>query len=83
MEKNEMAELFKYCSPQSIMIITWYNKLKELYCPFNVQVANDIGDLKKGELVKVEAVKLSSSGITVFIIAKKAYYYYHFRILLH
>lgn len=82
MDRKELAELFKYCSPNSILIVTYYNKLMELHCPFTVSVLADIGDLKKGNRVKVALVKLSSNGKTVYIINEKAYYYYHFNILL-
>ncbi len=83
MKNEELAELFKYCSPRSIMVVTWYGKLKTLYCPITVKVKNDVGNLSSGNMVKVDAVKLSDTGITVFMINEKAYYYYHFDILTH
>ncbi|WP_146892616.1 hypothetical protein [Gelidibacter salicanalis] len=83
MKNEELAELFKYCSPRSIMVITWYGKLKTLYCPITVKVKNDVGNLSIGNLVKVDAIKLSDTSVTVFIINNKAYYYYHFDILTH
>lgn len=82
MNKEEIAEIFKYCSPNSLVVVTYYNKLKELYCPFPVKVKADIGELKRGIIVKVEAVKLSTNGKTVFIVDGKAYYYFHFDILI-
>ena len=83
MNKKEIAEIFKYCSPNSLLVVTYYNRLKELFCPFLVKVKLNVGKLKKGEIVKVEAVKLSTNGKTVFIIREKAYYYYHFEILIN
>ncbi|MFD2536068.1 hypothetical protein [Gelatiniphilus marinus] len=83
MKNEELAELFKYCSPKSILVITWYGKLKTLHCPITVKIAHDIGELTKGDYAKVTEVKLSSSGNTVFIINKRAYYYYYFDILTH
>lgn len=82
MNKNEIAEIFKYCSPNSLLVVTYYNRLKELFCPFPVLVKQDVGDLKGGKYVKVELVKLSTNGKTVFIIKGKAYYYYHFDIII-
>jgi len=82
MEQNELIELFKYYTPHSILIITWYCKLKFLYCPFYVRVKKNIGILKKDEIKKVSLVKLSSSGKTIFIIENQAYFYNHFDILL-
>ncbi|WP_308991625.1 hypothetical protein QLS71_006305 [Mariniflexile litorale] len=83
MNNEELAELFKYCSPKSILVVTWYGKLKTLYCPIKVKVNQDIGELSKGNYAKITEVKLSNSGKTVFIINKKAYYYYYFEILTH
>jgi len=82
MNKNEVAELFKYCSPNSILVLSWRNRLIELHCPFAVRVKANIGDLKKGQKKYVEKVKLSSSGVSVFMVKGKAYYYHHFDILL-
>lgn len=84
MDEKELAELFKYCSPKSIMVVTWHgSKLKTLYCPFTVKVKDSVGNLLKGEYAIVSTVKLSSTGKTVFIIDGKAYYYYYFDILTH
>lgn len=65
------------------MVITWYGKLKTLYCPITIKVREEVGNLSEGEYAKVSEVKLSSSGKTVFIIENKAYYYWYFDILTH
>tara|TARA_Y100000815_G_C13179821_1_gene438884 strand:- start:300 stop:557 length:258 start_codon:yes stop_codon:yes gene_type:complete len=83
MKTEEIADLFKFCSPNSILVMTWYNKLKELYCPFSVQAKTNIGSISQKEIKVVDAVKLSGNGVTVYVIDKQAYYYYHFDILLH
>lgn len=82
MNSQQWGELLKYSSPNSILIITWNNELRELICPFTVNVKYNIGDLKIHSKVKVSNVKISTSMITVYIIQNKPYYYYHFRILL-
>jgi hypothetical protein len=83
MSKEKWAELFQYCSPHSILVVTWYGRSKELYCPITVKVKTDVGNLKKGNYEKVESVVLSNSGVTVFEI-KGAYYFYHyFDIMTH
>lgn len=64
------------------MVVTWYNKLKEIYCPFPVVVKAKVGNLAMGQKAKVSSVKLSSNGVTVFIINNQAYYYNYFDILL-
>ena len=82
MTKNELAELLKYSSPLEIYVITSNNILKRLFCPFEVQVAQDIGTLKKGQIVYVDEIKVTIELKTVFIIDTKAYYYYHFEIVI-
>ena len=82
MTKKELAELLKYSSPLEIYVITWNNILKRLFCPFEVQVVQDIGTLKKGQFVFVDEIKVTIELKTVFIIDTKAYYYYHFEIVI-
>ena len=82
MTKKELAELLKYSSPREIYVITWKNTLIKLFCPFEVQVLQDIGTLKKGQFVFVDEIKVTIELKTVFIIDTKAYYYYHFEILV-
>lgn len=82
MTKKELAELLKYSSPREIYVITWNNILKRLFCPFEVQVLQDIGTLKTGQFVFVDEIKVTIELKTVFIIDTKAYYYYHFEIVI-
>ena len=82
MTKKELAEQLKYSSPREIYVITWNNILKRLFCPFEVQVLQDIGTLKAGQFVFVDEIKVTIELKTVFIIDTKAYYYYHFEILV-
>jgi predicted aconitase len=83
MENEDFAELFKYCSPYSILVVTWYGKLKALNCPFAVKVIENVGLLGIGDYCRVEKVMLSSSGKTVFVIKGKAYHYHYFDIMTH
>lgn len=82
MTKKELAELLKYSSPREIYVITWNNILKRLFCPFEVKVLQDIGTLKTGQFVFVDEIKVTIELKTVFIIDTKAYYYYHFEIII-
>ena len=82
MTKKELAELLKYSSPREIYVITWNKILKRLFCPFEVQVLQDIDTLKKGQIVYVDEIKVTIELKTVFIIDNKAYYYYHFEIVI-
>jgi hypothetical protein len=82
MNSEQLAELLKFASPYSILVVTWQNKIVELHVPFKVQLKNDVGVLTRGQIVEVELVKLSTALITVFVINDNAYYYYHFNILI-
>ena len=81
MDEKELSNLLKYCSPRELYIVTWNNLLKVLFCPFKVKVLKNIGQLKKGQIVLVEEVKVTNDLKTVYIIKNVAYYYYHFDIL--
>jgi Fe-S cluster assembly ATPase SufC len=82
MTKNELAQLLKYSSPREIYVITHYNVLIRLFCPFRVKVLQDIGTLKSGQTVLVDEIKVTLELKTVYIIDNDAYYYYHFNILM-
>lgn len=82
MDDKELSDLLKYSSPRELYIITWNNLLKVLFCPFKVSVLNTVGQLKKGQRVLVEEVKVTHDLKTVYIIKGVAYYYYHFDILI-
>ena len=81
MSEQELAEVLRYSSPTTLLIVTWNNLLKQLFCPFKVRVRYSIGPLKEGEKVWVDNVKVTIKLTTVFIVQGGAYYYYHFEIL--
>ena len=82
MTKRELAELLKYSSPREIYVITHYNVLKRVFCPFPVTVLQEIGVLKRGQIVLVDEIKVTLELKTVYIIDNEAYYYYHMDILV-
>ena len=82
MNKQDLAEQLKYSSSQWLYVVTWNNILKQLFCPFKVAVLKPVGTLKKGEVVMVDAIKVTMELKTVFVINGNAYFYYHFEILL-
>ena len=82
MTKKDLAELLKYSSPKELWVITWNNILKRIFCPFKVKVMQDVGLLKRGQIVLVSEVKVTLELKTVYVIDKEAYYYYHFEILV-
>lgn len=82
MNRNQLAELLKYSSPKSILVVTYNDKIIELKVPFRVEAIHDIGFLTKGKVLEVEKVMLSTNVITVFIISGSAYHFYWFNILI-
>jgi|TARA_B110000093_G_C12886257_1_gene374111 hypothetical protein len=82
MDKQNLAFQLNYSSSQWLYVVTWNNILKQLFCPFKVIVLSQIGTLNKGQIVWVEAVKVTIELKTVFIVKQQAYYYYHFDILI-
>tara|TARA_R110001583_G_scaffold125021_5_gene276484 strand:- start:38 stop:295 length:258 start_codon:yes stop_codon:yes gene_type:complete len=81
MDDKQLADLLKYSSPNELWIVTWNNLLKVLITPFKVCVKDNIGLLKKGQIVWVEQVKITRELKTVFIIKGQAYYCHHFDLL--
>lgn len=82
MNKNQLAEILKYCTPKVIYVITFNNLLKRILCPFPVRVLNPVGELRRGEIVFVDEVKVTMELKTIFIIKGSAYHYYHFDIII-
>jgi hypothetical protein len=56
--------------------------LRRIYCPFRVEVLQDMPPLHKGDVVYVEAVKMTIHIEEVYIVKGKAYYSVAFKILL-
>lgn len=82
MTKKELADTLKYTSPNLIYVITWNNLLKKVFCPFKVMVLQDVGKLRIGDVIFVEAVKVDLNLKTIFVIDNQAYYYHNFHIII-
>jgi hypothetical protein len=80
--KNQLAEILKYCSPRVLYVVTYNNLLKKLFCPFKVRVLNPVGQLRRDEILWVEEIKVTQELKTIYVINGQAYYYYHFDILI-
>jgi hypothetical protein len=80
-KKKYIEEIFKYCKIDSILVINKNNQLTRLDCPFEVLVIQDVGELYKGLICLVNAVKLDLNLIDVYIVKSKAYYFFNFRVL--
>ena len=80
-KKKYIEEIFKYCKTDSILVINNHGHLQRLNCPFEVLVIQDVGELYKGLICLVNAVKIDISLVDVYIIRNKAYYFFNFRVL--
>ena len=83
MTDREIADQLQYCSPHTILVVTWKGKLKVLHTPFRVKVLKKVGNLATEQFVVVSAIKISTLGNTVFIINQIPYYYFYFEIYLN
>jgi len=81
MNEKEINEINKYCSPDSLLVITFHGELVRLYCPFDVVVISSIDIYSIGDRAKVSEVKMDNNLILVYIIKGKGFYYYNFMIL--
>ena len=82
MDRKDLAKQLQYSSSEWVYVITWNNLLKQLFCPFKVAVLKSVGELFEGQIVLVEAVKVTIELKTVFVIDGSAYFFYHFDILI-
>lgn len=80
-KKKYIEEIFKYCKIDSILVVNKTGQLERVDCPFEVLVIQDVGELEKGLICLVNAVKLDLQLIDVYIIRNKAYYYFNFRVI--
>jgi hypothetical protein len=80
-KKKYIEEVFKYCKTDSILVMSKTGQLQRLQCPFEVMVIQDVGELYRGLICLVSAVKIDLTLIDVYIIRDKAYYFFNFRVL--
>lgn len=81
MDYEKLSEILRFSTPKSLLIITWNNLLKELFCPFEVKVLKAVGNLEEGDRLWVQEIKVTTELKTVYIINDTAYYYYYFEIM--
>ncbi|MBW6501241.1 MAG: hypothetical protein K0B05_07595 [Bacteroidales bacterium] len=80
-KRKYIEDIFKYCRVDSILVINKTGHLERLCCPFEVVVITDVGELHKGLICLVSAVKLDLTLIDVYVIRNKAYYFFNFRVI--
>ncbi|WP_298265925.1 hypothetical protein [uncultured Lutibacter sp.] len=81
MSNEELIELLKYCSPHIIYVVNGQNRIIKLHTPFKLKVLQDIGVLRKNQIVSCTELKITYQGRVVFYINGKNYHTYHFDIL--
>jgi hypothetical protein len=82
MNANEYGFLLRYSSSNSILVVTFDNRLIELACPFKVEVIKSINNMVVSQIKEVTQVKLSTNGKIVYIIDNEPYYYSLFTIVI-
>ena len=82
MMDKDLAEQLEHSSSEWIYVVTWNNLLKQLFTPFEVEVIRSVGELEIGQIVWVSQVKVTPQLKTVYIIEGKAYYFFHFDIIV-
>lgn len=83
MSKEEyLKELLKWVSNEELMVLDKEGNLRSIYCPFKAICLVPFPDIKQGEKVTVDAVKLTLEVKEVFIINGTAYYIIYFGIIL-
>lgn len=80
MDKNNLKELNKICSSNSILVIN-YNGIYRLFTPFKATCIIGVGIYVIGQEVTVVAVKMSQDFKLVYIIQNKAYFHHYFVII--
>jgi hypothetical protein len=83
MSKEEyLNELLKWVATDNMLVIDESGRLRRIYCPFRAVCLVTFPDIKEGEKVFVDAIKLTVEVKEVFIIKGTAYYIIYFNILL-
>lgn len=80
MDKNNIVELSKICSNNSVLVV---NKLGiyRLFCPFKAVCMQEVESYTIGQEVTVIAVKMSNDYKLVYVIQNKGYYHHYFMII--
>jgi hypothetical protein len=83
MSKEEyLRELLKWVSSDSLLVLDKLGKLRRVYVPFWVVSLIDFPDITKGQIVPVDAIKLTVEVKEIYIIKGTAYYIIYFKIIL-
>lgn len=77
MRKNQQVE---FLHPNILLLITPKGALIELFTPIRATVMEDIGTLKRGTLVYIDAIIQSQEHKILYCVFSKWYPYHHFKV---
>ena len=80
MDKNNLKELSKVCSNNSILVINNFG-IYRVFCPFKAVCIQEVQSYTIGQEITVIAVKMSNDYKLVYIIQNKGYYHHYFMII--
>ena len=80
--ENYLNELLKWISSDSILVIDKSGRLRRIYCPFKAICLVTFPEIKQGEKISIDAIKLTVEVKEVYIIKGTAYFIIYFSILL-
>lgn len=81
MDKNDIIELSKICSNQSILVVHNTSVIYRVFCPFKAICVQAVEMYAIGQEVTVIAVKMSNNYKLVYVIQNKGYYHHYFMII--
>jgi hypothetical protein len=81
-DENYLRELLNWVSSDSILVLDKKGALRRIYCPFKAICLVTFPEIKQGEKVSVDAIKMTVEVKEVFIIKGTAYYIIYFNIIL-
>jgi len=83
MSKEEyLNELLRWVSSDSILVIDKNGLLRRIYCPFKAVCLVTFPEIRQGEKVSVDSVKLTVEVKEVFVVRGTAYYIIYFNIII-
>ena len=83
MSKEEyLRELLKWVSADSLLVIDKKGALRRIYTPFQAICLVSFPNIRQGEKVAIDAIKLTIEVKEVFIIKGIPYYIIFFKIIL-
>ena len=77
-----LKELLSDVSMDSLLLIDKKGRLRRVYCPFRVKSRVEFPRIKKGQVVMVEELAITTDLKDVYMIGQRPYYSIHFMVLL-